>query len=125
LVPRHLIPAERLWALGADSPGTERVFTAPEGGALNYSNLRQRVLDPARKAAGVEWVTFHTFRHTFASLAFAAGRNVTQISAWLGHSDSGFTQKTYVHLMDEGVGDAAFMDTAVTVAEPGTLRLVA
>lgn len=62
------------------------------------------------------WVTFHTFRHTCASLLFAAGRNVKQVQEWLGPADPGFTLRTYVHLQDEGVGDAAFMDEAVAVA---------
>jgi Phage integrase family len=60
-------------------------------------------------------VGFHAFRHTCASLLFEAGRNVKQVSAWLGHADPGFTLRTYVHLMDEGVGDAAFLDGAVQV----------
>ena len=109
--------AERLWALGADRPGSERVFLSGAGTPLAYSNLRRRVLVKAAKAAGMEWVTFHTFRHTCASLLFEAGRDIAQVSAWLGHSDAGFTLRTYVHLMDEGVGDAAFLDSAVAVGE--------
>jgi hypothetical protein len=35
----------------------------------------------------------------------------------LGHADPSFTLKTYVHLMDEGVGDASFLDSAVTTVE--------
>lgn len=31
---------------------------------------------------------------------------------WLGHADSSFNLRTYVHLIDEGVGDA-FMDDEV------------
>lgn len=58
-------------------------------------------------------VSFHTFRHTCASLLFEAGRNVKQVQAWLGHADPGFTLKTYIHLMDAGVGNAAFLDQAV------------
>ena len=53
------------------------------------------------------------FRHTCASLLFEAGRAVKQVSAWLGHADAGFTLRTYVYLMDDGVGDAAFMDDEV------------
>jgi integrase len=62
---------------------------------------------------------FHTFRHTCASLLFDAGRNVKQVQEWLGHADPGFTLRTYVHLMDAGVGDAEFMD-AVTDGEGDT-----
>jgi integrase len=102
--------AARLWALGADQPTTGRVFTSPSGLRLNDGNLRRRVLRPATEAAGIPWVTFHSFRHTCASLLFEAGRDVKQVSAWLGHSDPAFTLRTYIHLMDGGVGDAAFMD---------------
>jgi len=35
---------------------------------------------------------------------------VKQVSTWLGHADAGFTLRTYVHLMDDGAGDAEFMD---------------
>jgi integrase len=63
-------------------------------------------------------VGFHTFRHTCASMIFEAGRNVKQVSVWLGHSDPAFTLRTYVHLMDAGVGDADFLDKAVSPAEP-------
>jgi integrase len=40
---------------------------------------------------------------------------VKQVQEWLGHSDPGFTLRTYVHLMDEGLGGAEFLDAAVTV----------
>jgi integrase len=58
-------------------------------------------------------VTFHTFRHTCASLLFDEGRNVKQVAEWLGHADPSFTLRRYVHLMDEGIGDARFLDEAV------------
>jgi integrase len=93
----------------------DRVFTSPQGFPLAYGNLRRRVLVPATEAAGLEWVTFHTFRHTCASLLFETGRDVKQVSEWLGHANAAFTLKVYVHLMDGGVGDAAFMDEVVTV----------
>lgn len=95
---------------------SERVFTSPEGFPISYGNLRRRVLVPAAEAAGLPWVTFHVFRHTCASLLFEAGRDAKQVSEWLGHSDAGFTLRVYVHLMDAGVGDAAFMDEAVVPA---------
>ena len=87
------------------------------GQPLSYGNLRRRVLVPAARKAGLTWVTFHSFRHTCASLLFEAGRDVKQVASWLGHADPAFTLRTYVHLMDEGIGDADFLDTAVT-ADP-------
>jgi Phage integrase family len=55
-------------------------------------------------------VGFHTFRHSCASILFAEGLNAKQVQAWLGHSDPGFTLRTHVHLIDDGLGDADFLD---------------
>jgi integrase len=71
------------------------------------------VLKPARVSVGMDWIKFHSFRHTCASLLFDEGRNVKQVQEWLGHATPSFTLETYVHLMDEGIGDASFMDRAV------------
>jgi len=105
---------------GEDAP----VFPSRIGTPLDPSRVSSRVLKPAAKAVGltkvredgetVAWVSFHTFRHTCASLLFENGRNVKQVQEWLGHADPSFTLRTYVHLLDEGVGDAAFMDAAVS-----------
>jgi hypothetical protein len=43
------------------------------------------------------------------------------VSEWLGHADAAFTLRTYVHLMDAGVGDAEFLDAAVT-ADPSQVN---
>jgi integrase len=62
---------------------------------------------------------FHTFRHTCASLLFEAGRDVKRVAEWLGNAAPSFTLRTYVHLMDEGVGDAAFMDDILAAVPAG------
>ena len=36
------------------------------------------------------------------------------ISDRLRHADPAFTLRTYVHLLDEGLGDAEFLDDVVT-----------
>ena len=100
------------------------------GTELLPANVYRRVLAPAAKRVGLvvavegrdeprSAVSFHTLRHTCASMLFEAGRNVKQVQEWLGHSDPSFTLRTYVHLMDAGVGDADFLDEAV-VAQPAT-----
>jgi hypothetical protein len=45
-------------------------------------------------------------------------RHVKQVADWLGHADPSFTLRTYVHLLDAGVGGADFLDEAVYAAEP-------
>ena len=107
--------ARRLWTARARSSGTVRLFTGPRGAPLSDGNVRSRVLVPARTRAGLEWVGFHSCRHTCASLLFEAGRDVKVVQEWLGHADPGFTLRTYIHLLDKGVGDADFFDQAVGV----------
>jgi hypothetical protein len=48
-----------------------------------------------------------------ASLLFGGGKNIKQVQEWLGHADPSFTLRTYVHLLDEGLGDADFLDELV------------
>ncbi len=43
---------------------------------------------------------FHTLRHTFASRLFRKGVDVKVVSSILGHSDTGFTYNTYIHLIE-------------------------
>jgi integrase len=91
------------------------VWSTRRGTPLEDHNLRTRVLRPVVQALGLEWVGFHTFRHTCASLLFEGGKDVKQVQTWLGHADPAFTLRTYVHLMDDGVGDADFLDAVVSV----------
>jgi integrase len=38
-------------------------------------------------------------------MLFAEGRNVKQVQRWLGHAKASITLDTYLHLLDEGVGE--------------------
>lgn len=121
--------ARRLWALRRGRGATERVFLTDTGAPVSDRNLANRVLIPATERAGLgrtvtdpkgkevwkTWITFHVFRHTCASMLFEHGRNIEQVSRWLGHADAAFTLRTYVHLMDDGMGTADFMDEVVRI----------
>lgn len=124
-VPLSTGLARELWR--RQGPPNELVFTTITGRRINRSNLYRDVLNPATERAGVPWASFHTFRHTCASLLFApaeeggGAKNLRQVSAWLGHVDPAFTLRRYVHLIDGGVGDADFLDAiAVASAEPAS-----
>ncbi len=54
--------------------------------------------------------------------AWYAGRNVKQVASWLGHADPAFRLRTYVHLMDERLGDTDFLDAAVAQVNVGSTR---
>jgi integrase len=130
-VPLSAGMARRLAELRRDTYRGDKasVFATATGTELNPSNIAGRVLKPAAIGAGLlrpeeawkkpdepeSWVSFHTFRHTCASLLFAGGKNIKQVQEWLGHADPAFTLRCYVHLMDEGLGGADFLDQAVAV----------
>jgi integrase len=97
---------------GADD---DLIFPAENGATLRPENVRRRALARAAKRAGVEWIGFHTFRHTAASLLFARnGGNVVKVQRFLGHHSAAFTLVTYLHLIDDDHGDA--LDLAVELA---------
>lgn len=103
--------ARKLWA-ARPAHASGPMFATRTGTRLQDRNLR-RVLDTAADQAGVPWVAFHAFRHTCASMLLESGKNIRQVAAWLGHTDPSFTLRVYTHLMDDGLGDAAFLDGAV------------
>ena len=119
--------ARRLWA--ARPAKAEGPMFATRNGTRYLDRNVRRVLDRASERAGVEWIGFHTFRHTCASMLFDGGKNVRQVSEWLGHADPAFTMRTYVHLMDDGLGSADFLDAVICVPaewlDEGELTVVA
>ena len=48
----------------------------------------------------------HTLRHTFASRLFSKGADIKVISEVLGHTDTGFTYNTYIHLAENQTKNA-------------------
>lgn len=100
--------------------GDGLVLTNASGGRVDASNLMRDVLKPAAAAAGVgEWVGFHTFRHTCATLLFTKAKwNPKQVQLWLGHHSAAFTVDRYVHLLP------ADLPPAVELASAPQLRLI-
>lgn len=41
----------------------------------------------------------HALRHAYASVLLDAGESIKALSEYLGHSDPGFTLRTYTHLL--------------------------
>ncbi|MEZ5078213.1 MAG: site-specific integrase [Solirubrobacterales bacterium] len=100
------------------------VFATATGTPFDPHNVRRNVLNTVALELGYcetvrgsdgkprkrTTLGFHAFRHTCASMLFAEGRNVKQVQEWLGHATPTITLETYVHLMDEGVGEALEID---------------
>lgn len=126
--------ARELWQLRKDAHAGagDLVFTTERGKRIGTSNLMSRTLKPAAVRAGlrdwvktadgeraVSWVGFHTFRHTCATRlfrghwddeadAYVGAWNASQVCKFLGHTDPGFTLRTYVHLLPEDLPTPVF-----------------
>jgi integrase len=65
--------------------------------------------DTAWEAVGLERITLHEARHTFASLMIAAGVNAKALSTYMGHANISITLDRYGHLMPGNEDEAAGM----------------
>lgn len=108
--------AQPLWRdhHGKD-PGAP-VFPSAVGTPLRADNLRNRVFRPAAERAGVyrKGLGFHDLRHACASFVWARYRDDQVVQTWLGHADSGFTRRTYIHPIESGPASADFFDAVLT-----------
>ncbi len=78
------------------------VLTTRERSALNRNYFNGSLWRPAQKRALVEPTRYngcHALRHWYASVLLDAGESIRAVSEYLGHSDPGFTLRTYTHLM--------------------------
>ena len=81
---------------------TRILFPAVRGGPIALQPWRWREWDPALCAAGVEHRTPYSMRHTFASLAIAAGVSLFELSRLMGTSPA-MLDKTYGHMLPDDI----------------------
>lgn len=79
-------------------PGSEYVLPSPRKKAGYYTSL-DAAMDKLTEKAGLEGVTSHTLRHSYASVAGDMGFTEITISALLGHAAGNVTQR-YIHHLD-------------------------
>jgi integrase len=108
----HLV-AQRL----RQAPGAELCF-GDDGRPFRPDRLQARA-DEAWTEAGLESVTLHAGRHTFASLMIAAGVNAKSLSDYMGHVGVSITYDRYGHLMPGNETEAAGLLDAYLDAESG------
>jgi integrase len=130
------------WIKPDGEPRTYRLlFTDEQGRAYHRSVFNQYVWKGALADAGVipprekgspRYAAapddgMHAYRHAYASVLLDAGESIKALSEYLGHSDAGFTLRTYTHLMPNSESrtrramDAAFTRAgtdAATAAPP-------
>lgn len=114
LLLREHLAAERL----RQPPGIELCFGLTATRPFRPDRLQERA-DAAWLDKSLERLTLHDCRHTFASLAIAAGVNAKALSIYMGHSSITITLDRYGHLMPGNEAEAAGLLDTYLNAESG------
>jgi integrase len=77
------------------------VFATSKGTPLNSKNLYNRELAPACDNLGLPRISWHSFRHTHATLLHDAGESLKTAQTLLGHSDLETTLGVYTHAIPD------------------------
>jgi integrase len=85
--------------------GSALMFTKPNGQAWKESD-QKKPMRRACAAARLSKASFHTLRHTYASLCVMAGVPLAVVAQNLGHRDGQMTEKHYAHLSPSFARDA-------------------
>jgi integrase len=90
-----------------DYSGADRSFGfASPASPFDPGKLTKRA-DRAWAAAGLERITLHECRHTFASLMIAAGVNAKTLQTFMSHANISITLDRYGHLMPGSEAEGA------------------
>ena len=77
------------------------VFSTQQGQPLSRHNLLRRQLRPVCNKLGLRGITWHSLRHSHATLLDAVGAPLGTVQALLGHSTSEITRELYLHAIPE------------------------
>ena len=75
-----------------ESNGQELLFTDSKGEALRY-NAIQASFNAGFQALNLPWRSTHILRHSYATMALIATRDLSSVQASLGHTDMKVTQQ--------------------------------
>jgi integrase len=89
-------PSSKKW--NWDVSGGLKADVDAKGKPVSHGGITKRHFEPALKRAGLRHVSFHSLRHTNASMRIAAGQNIKYIQTQLGHSSIKVTLDVYGHL---------------------------
>jgi integrase len=112
-VLRDVLAGDRI---GSGRVGTDLAFGRTISDPFHAQSVQSRA-DAAWRAAGLERLTLHECRHTFASLMIAAGVNAKALSTFMGHANISITLDRYGHLMPGSEAEAAELLDAYLAAQ--------
>ncbi|HTD07722.1 MAG TPA: site-specific integrase [Solirubrobacteraceae bacterium] len=104
------------------SPDSPSLVFGTSGLPFSASPLYERA-QRAWRRVGLQPISLHECRHTFASLMIAAGVNAKALSTFMGHANTSITLDRYGHLLpgaeDEAAGLMdAYLQAGRSVTEP-------
>jgi integrase len=94
------------------------LFFGEGGTAFRDDTVRSQAVK-AWKETKLSPLGFHEARHTYASIAIAAGVNAKALSTYLGHSSITVTLDRYGHLMPGNEDEAATLVDAYLARSSG------
>lgn len=101
-IPDMLVSKLKKWKLICPVNNEyDLVFPSPRGRPSCHDTLMKRYFLPVLRRAGLRQVSFHSLRHTNASMRIQAGQNIKYIQSQLGHSSISVTLDIYGHLFDD------------------------
>jgi integrase len=77
------------------------VFSTAKNTPLSPKNLYNRAIAPTCDKLGLPRVSWHSFRHSNATLLGEMGESIKTAQSILGHSDIETTLNTYVHAIPD------------------------
>lgn len=99
---RKLTGAERSWRWQWVFPATSRYVDPATGERVRHhlheTAVQRVVRDAAVRAGLAKRVTYHTFRHSFATHLLEAGYDIRTVQELLGHTDVRTTMR-YTHVL--------------------------
>ncbi|MBM4140225.1 MAG: site-specific integrase [Nitrospira sp.] len=100
-IPDSLIQELQRWKLVCPVNEYDVVFPSPEGKLSQHDNVVKRYFNRALRESGLRQVSFHSIRHTNASMRIASGQNIKYIQTQLGHVSINITLDVYGHLFND------------------------
>ena len=100
-IPDSLLSELKKRKLACPISEHDLVFPNRNGQPTPHNNVIRRHFVPALKKAELPRVSFHSLRHTNASIRIQSGQNIKYIQSQLGHSSINITMDTYGHLFND------------------------
>lgn len=100
-IPDMLIHELKRWKLACPVNEDDLVFPSSEGRPSQHDNVVKRHFNPALRKAGLRQVSFHSLRHSNASMRIHAGQNIKYIQSQMGHASINITLDIYGHLFND------------------------